>query len=229
MQYLSVIDMTNDYLRKKWGQFYFDTCTYCGCLIGSDPGREVWDLTDEHVKEEIEKEFIAGCDPKVLGGIGELMHLFRSFGEQFESITELGVQKGTSTIGFAAGKPKIMRGYELHDVMEERLKALLGRYVGWKYTIANSLEIEIEETDVLFIDTFHEYKQVLEELKLHSNKVKHYILLHDVGNCGIYCEVGLGDGLLRAINEFLANNDEWFIEKTLMYNHGLTILKRRTV
>jgi hypothetical protein len=229
MQYLSVIDMTNDYLRKKWGQFYFDTCTYCGCLIGSDPGREVWDLTDEQVKEEIEKEFIERSNPKADGAIGANMNLFRSFGERFESITELGVQKGSSTIGFASGKPKIMHSYEINDVMEERIKALLGRYVGWKYTIGDSRNVELEETDVLFIDTDHVYSQLIVELKKHAEKVKHYILLHDTANCAMFGERGFEHGLLEALNEFLEGTNEWFIEKTLMNDHGVTILKRRTV
>lgn len=226
MQYLSVIDMTNNYLRNKWGQFYFDTCVYCGCLVGGDPGRDVWNLSEEDLQKEMESLFNERCNPKAHGAMGSLMHVLKDYASKYESVTELGVQKGSSTIGFAMGKPKVFRSYELMDVMEERTKALLGRYAGWKYTIADSRKISIEETDILFIDTDHVYEQLLAELNLHHKNVKHCILLHDLGNCGIWGERGIDNGLLQALNEFIELNPEWFIEKTYMHDHCLTVLRR---
>jgi hypothetical protein len=49
------------------------------------------------------------------------------------------------------------------------------------------LKLEIEETDLLFLDTWHVYEQVRDELKLHANKVRKYICFHDIVSWG---EVG---------------------------------------
>lgn len=229
LTYHQVIQGTNQYLFSKWGQFYFETTQYCGCLIGPDPGAEVWNMPIEQVYQELESLFQERLDPKADGAVGENMFVLKSFAEKYESITELGVQKGSSTIAFAAGKPKKLVSYELYDVMDAKVKALLGRGVGWQYhSGADSRTIDIEETDVLFTDTDHMYEQLLAELQRHSGKVKHAILIHDTFNCGLIGERGVGPkGLFHAIDEFLANHDEWYIEKTYTNNHGLTILRRK--
>ena len=43
----------------------------------------------------------------------------------------------------------------------------------------STLDVEIEETDLLFIDTEHTYSQLLNELTLHGDKARKYIVLHD--------------------------------------------------
>jgi hypothetical protein len=229
LTYHMVIQQTNDYLMQKWGQFYFDTCQYCGCLIGPDPGAEIWNMSEEELQIRMDNTFNEFLDPKADGQMGELMWVLKSYAEKYDSVTEFGVQKGASSTAFAAGKPKKFTSYELYDVMDSSVKALLGRYAGWKYhSGSNSLTTDIEEVDVLFIDTDHMYEQLLAELRRHSGKVKHCILLHDTINCGLVGERGAGPkGLLHAINEFIAEHDEWFIEKTYMFNHGLTVLRRQ--
>lgn len=228
LSYHHVITQTNEYLMNKWGQFYFDTCQYCGCLIGPDPGAEIWSMSEEQLQVCMDNTFNEFLDPKADGQMGELMYVLKGYAEKYDSITEFGVQKGASSTAFASGKPKKFTSYELYDVMDASVKALLGRYAGWKYhSGSNSLAIDIEETDVLFIDTDHMYKQLLAELRRHSDKVKHCILLHDTLNCGLVGERGAGPkGLLHAINEFIVEHNEWRIEKTYAHNHGLTVLRR---
>jgi hypothetical protein len=46
----------------------------------------------------------------------------------------------------------------------------------------NVLEVEIEETELLFIDTYHYYAQLKKELKLHAGKISRYIAFHDTFN-----------------------------------------------
>ena len=92
----------------------------------------------------------------------------------------------------------------------------------------NVLEIEIEETDLLFLDTYHVYNQVKQELKLHSSKVKKYIVFHDTTSFAVDGEdKQKGTGIWPAIEEFLEENkDTWVIEKRFTNNNGLTIIKR---
>ncbi len=57
-----------------------------------------------------------------------------------------------------------------------------------KYITANVLETEIDETDLLFIDTWHCYDQLFAELTKHAPKVKKYIAFHDTQTYGTRSE-----------------------------------------
>ena len=50
------------------------------------------------------------------------------------------------------------------------------RVIDFLFTEADVLKIEIEETDLLFIDTYHAYQQIKGEFELHGNKAKKYII-----------------------------------------------------
>ena len=97
----------------------------------------------------------------------------------------------------------------------------------------NSISNELPERDLLFIDTWHSYRQLLAELRMHNNNTKKYIILHDTtlfanidedyyGSSGIYPEIGLWN----AIQTFLKENNNWKLHKRLENNNGLTILIR---
>jgi hypothetical protein len=106
----------------------------------------------------------------------------------------------------------------------------------------NVLETEIDETDMLFIDTYHCYAQLKKELELHAAKVQRYIAFHDTT---LYGEVGEGfprmdpnhpihttpmdgsGGIRKAIDEFLATNTTWKIVHESKDNNGLIIVGRR--
>jgi hypothetical protein len=96
-----------------------------------------------------------------------------------------------------------------------------------QYMIGDTLKIEIPETDLLFIDTLHTYEQLTQELTLHGNKAKKYLIFHDTHTFGMVGEIGIDKrGLMPAIIEFVIANPHWgfYIHKT--NNNGLTVLKR---
>ena len=79
-----------------------------------------------------------------------------------------------------------------------------------EYIKADVKEIEIEETDLLFIDTWHCYDQLKAELRIHSSKAKKYIAFHDTHSYGMKDEgTNTGLGLLPAIIEFMVENPKW--------------------
>ena len=82
-------------------------------------------------------------------------------------------------------------------------------------TIADKLEIE--QTDLLFIDTDHTYEQCSKELKMHGHKVNKYLMFHDTTLCV---------ELNKAISEFIEATKEWKIKEVLTNNNGLTVLER---
>ena len=89
--------------------------------------------------------------------------------------------------------------------------------IDFEFIEADTLKIEIEETDLLFIDTLHTEKQLKQELKLHAGKARKYIVLHDTFSCS--------DELLPVIEEFLKQG-RWKIKADYKNNNGMMILEK---
>jgi hypothetical protein len=170
--------------------------------------------------------------------INEHLPVIKKYAEECEHITEMGVRYVVSTWALLAGKPKkifcydILTGLDM-DVFNKNLNELSNKAkdinVNFLFSQADVLNIEIEETDLLLIDTYHEYNQIKQELKLHGNKVKKYLIFHDTTTFGEFGEtfkVPNTIGIWPAIEEFMLENKEWRIEERLTNNNGLTILKR---
>jgi hypothetical protein len=110
----------------------------------------------------------------------------------------------------------------------------------------SDLECPIEQTDMLFIDTWHVYGKLKRELARWNNSVTKYIIMHDttvdewVGetirmnldavsqskHSGIPIDE-IKKGLWPAIGDFLKEHPEWTIKERFTNNHGLTILERK--
>jgi hypothetical protein len=92
----------------------------------------------------------------------------------------------------------------------------------------------LKETDLLFLDTWHAYKQLKAELELHASKVRKYILFHDTtsfATCDERSYESLGEewigdqkGIWLAIEEFLQSNPEWKLIERFENNNGLTVI-----
>lgn len=181
------------------------------------------------------------------------------YGSECDTITEMGVRWITSTWAFLGCAPKRLISYDMRDpsmwdegsidvsadAVNRGYNKLQDVYdvakefgLNFKFIQANVLDIEIEETDLLFIDTCHSYKHLQAELKLHASKVKKYLVFHDTTTYatidetnyeplgGIFTAEGIG--IWRAIEEFLQDNPQWILEQRYMHNNGLTILKKIT-
>lgn len=167
--------------------------------------------------------------------INQLLGYLKEYAEKCEHITEFGVRNPTSTYAFLAAKPKRLVSYDISRYPEVDLVEELAAKEGldFKFVLQDVLEADIEETDLLFIDTAHTATQCERELAKHSNKVRKFIGFHDyftffeVGetaynNSDIWC----GRGLRYAIEPFLANNPQWTIAFKTDINNGLLILQR---
>jgi hypothetical protein len=164
--------------------------------------------------------------------ISEHLPTLKKYTEECEHVTEMGVRYVVSTYAFMMGKPKKLISIDIlpvenFGIKREYLKKIAeDNGVDFNFIVGDTTKIEIEETDLLFIDTWHVYQQLSKELELHGNKTKKYIILHDTTTFGEYGECNEGDGLWRAIEEFLLLNPNWVIEKRYTNNNGLTILKK---
>lgn len=175
--------------------------------------------------------------------INEHIPTLIEYASECESITEMGVRAITSTWAFLGSAPKRLISYDMEDPSHYGANINLVYDVAKQYglnftfTKADVLKINIEETDLLFLDTWHAYDQLKAELEKHSSKARKYIIMHDTTSYEyrdepltsentFEGEKSSGKGLWPAITEFLQSNPEWEIHKRYTNNNGLTILKR---
>jgi hypothetical protein len=158
--------------------------------------------------------------------INEHLPTLKKYAEECEHITEMGVRDVVSTWAFLMSKPKKLISYDINTINEKVILDLIKETdIQFQFILADTTKIEIEETDLLFIDTLHTYDQLKVELALHGNKSKKYIIFHDTTLFGSRGERG-DIGLNPAINEFIEKNPYWIKHEVFTNNNGLTILKR---
>ncbi len=150
--------------------------------------------------------------------INEHLPKLREYTNQCDHVTEFGVRGCVSLHAFLASTAKKIVAVDILNVAVPDSEKLT-------FINADTLSIEIEPTDFLFIDTVHNYTQLNQELKLHANKVNKFIGFHDTYTFGINGEGG-DRGLLPAITEFLLNNPQWSIDYQTNINNGLIVLKK---
>jgi len=189
-------------------------------------------LLDSHIKSPSNHKSI---------DISEHLNTLKEYGSKCNTITEMGVRWGSSTIAFLNSDAEEIISYDIvtNKDIQKIENIVKETKINHKFIIADSLKIDIKETDLLFIDTLHTYNQLLNELNLHSKNVKKYIILHDTTTFArkdekIYPHASNivkkekinKVGLRTAMEDFLKNNNDWKIEKDYKNNNGLTILKR---
>lgn len=168
-------------------------------------------------QQQIEKKYRELC--KTPSDISEHLSTLREHYDKCESVTEFGTRACVSLFAALASNAKTVVAYDIADVWVPNVEKLT-------FHCADVLEVEIEETDALLIDTFHSYKQLRKELELHAGKVRKYIFAHDTTMFGLNGEDGSTPGLRQAILDFLADHPEWEVYHDAEYNNGLTGLKR---
>jgi len=141
----------------------------------------------------------------------------------------MGVREVVSTWAFLNAKPRKMVSYDLYTSthINEPLRLAKESGIDFSFVEANVLEVDIEKTDLLFIDTAHQYEQLKNELSKHSGKVKKYIILHDT-TLFAHTDESTGNvgGLVKALDEFLEENSNWQRKEVFTNNNGLTVLER---
>jgi hypothetical protein len=185
--------------------------------------------------------------------INEHLPTLKRYASECDHVTEMGVRWVVSTFAFAVAKPKKFISIDIVDPRNliqgtlhwnnhqcgDRMNSVIDycrlNNVYYQFILGDTTDIEIEETDLLFIDTLHSYTQLKTELSLHSHKVKKYIILHDTESYKYTNEDSIGNigtsskdknGLLPALEEFLESNSNWKIREIFVNCNGLTVLER---
>ena len=139
-------------------------------------------------------------------------------------VTEFGTRTGNSTVALLNAQPDKLVCYDLvRSPQMERLRDVAGR-TELVFVQADVLQVEIEPTDMLFIDTRHDYEQLKEELRRHTGKVRRYIVLHDTTTYAERGETPGHAGLWPAVEEFMALGT-FRLKWRDHHNNGLTVLE----
>ena len=159
------------------------------------------------------------------------MHLpkLREYASKCEHVTEMGFRTGVSTFALLAGAPKKLVSYDIDFCPEWENIYKYAEKEGAIFLFINAsvLDVEIEQTDMLLIDTWHTGTQCAQELQLHAGKVNKYLVFHDVEvNWQVGEDGGQENGLKYAIEPFMASHKEWKEIYRTDINHGLLILER---
>jgi len=127
-----------------------------------------------------------------------------------QDVVEFGVRCGFSSVCFL----KTCKSLTSYDIdFTDQAKQLKKECPSWTFNHKSSLEVQIPECDVLFIDSEHTYKQLTAELNMHHHKVKKYIAMHDTNM----------PELSNAMFEFIENTN-WTIHYKTDSCNGLTVL-----
>jgi len=161
--------------------------------------------------------------------INEHVETLKELCDTVESVTEFGVRTGVSTRAILMSNARKVRSYDLViDPYVQRLFDASSKHKDVKYQVGDTLAINIEPTDLLFIDTDHTYNQLKSELYMHHSNVKKYIVFHDTHTYGVHNNDPYNNpGLLPAIIEFIRDFPEWTVDYFTTKNNGFMVLKRQ--
>lgn len=173
--------------------------------------------------------------------INEHIETLYQYAQKCETIIEMGTRSGSSVYAFAYAKPKKLTSIDIDPFPNSEVlkEACTAEGVEYEHMVASTLDIEIPEVDLLFIDTEHSYLQLKAELARHGNKAKRYLVFHDTTTFGYTDSSSYGDqglkyedgtdvkhGLMPALEEFLEANPHWVVDLVKTNNNGMTFLKR---
>lgn len=183
--------------------------------------------------------------------IFELVPVLRRYAIQCDSVTEIGVRNMVSTWGLLHGLAEndtphrkyvgIDIGRAEDYIFNKAVQLSKDNGIEFQFIQENDMNIDIEPTDLLFIDTLHIYAQLTYELEKFCSKAKRYIIMHDTSQTFEYrdCESYQGDyseypsfisrtkrGLWPAVVDFLDRHPEWVLQERLDFCNGMTVLRR---
>ncbi len=185
------------------------------------------------------------CDEK--SDINEHLPTLKKYALECSHVTEMGTRFVISTWAFVEANPKKITCYDInYDFFKQGKRNIeevcKDKNIEFKFVQADTLKVNIEKTELLFIDTLHRYEQLFNELIIHAHNVKKYIILHDTVTFGFIDEFiynhasdiiknkkSLKSGLVPAIDDFLLTEEgtNWIKYEVFENNNGLTVLKRK--
>lgn len=134
-----------------------------------------------------------------------------------DRVTEFGSRYGDSGKVFLAAEVKSLVCYDLVDLCAGKILKEMAdsKGIDFQYIIADTSKVQIEPTDLLFLDTVHNVKQILAELQ-NAAQVGKFLVFHDSNEVEVE----------RAILNFLLDNSDWVFHSRVKEGVGLAVLSR---
>lgn len=166
--------------------------------------------------------------------IAPYMHILRKYSEECDHITEFGINQVNSTYAFLAVKPKKLVSVDI-DLHKRASKSIpefnrTNLWLVWALELAKNggidfvaiegddSKIDIEPTDLLFIDSKHTGRHLRLQLNKHKNLVSKYMIFHDT--------TLFGSELMPPILELLEEGNFEVVEH-IKSSPGLMVIKRK--
>ena len=216
----------------------FITCLFYTVNMWAAFSQELWQQYEEHCRQPSD--------------INEHIPTLRQLASESASAVEIGIRGIVCTWGIlqvlseSKSEKPVYLGIDIASPPDNALN-LVKRLaedgnVSFMFWLADDFEIDINETDLLFIDSYHTYAHLTYELEKFSPKVRKFIAMHDTSepwgeeNEPFYgylppypSHINLSKkGLWPAVEDFLARHPEWTLKQRYFNNHGFTVLERVT-
>lgn len=190
----------------------------------------------EEAQAAARESYFAAARDGAAADICEHMDLLRQLASECDHVTELGTRWANgSTVAFLAAQPKTFIAWDIdpYSIISQQVANLLAMKgkTNFQPRVGSTLEITLEPTDLLFIDTLHTARQLKAELERHvsplENRVRKYIVFHDTVTFGEVGEDGSTPGLRAAIRWFQKEQafPLWQLIEDRKNNNGLAVIK----
>ena len=165
----------------------------------------------------------------------EHVEVLRKLASECSHVTEFGTRHGVSTVALVAAQPDVVVTVDL---------ACAGCHIGFLKAVegetdlrlvqADSLSVDIEPTDLLFVDTLHTADQLFAELTKHAPQARKYIALHDTEAPWGYFDEHIppgkenGGGIRAGLARWQATEEggKWAVLEDRKNNHGFLVMSR---
>jgi GT2 family glycosyltransferase len=214
---------------SKWGRDWIDDVRAMNALCYPAP----FNHPDSAVKKnEIPTARLADLYQDALresSDISEHLNILYRMASTVDSVTSISADNtAISTAAFVYAMPKWCITYcKLQAPEIIRLRSA-SKFAGLNYIYEQYRSgIEIEPTDLLFLDSIKTEEVITRELNEYADKVRKYMIFHDTETFGSVGELPGSRGIWPAIAGFVRQHSEWRLFQHYSYCHGLTILERR--
>lgn len=190
---------------------------------------------DRAAPPSLEEKYKVACGTP--SDINEHLPLLREIASRCNHVTEFGLRGANgSTIALLAAQPDKLISWDIDpfSIVSQAVLDLItirGRTV-FQPRVGSTLEILIEPTDLLFIDTIHTFAHLKAELERHGdpieNRIRKYIAFHDTVTFGTVGGDGTEPGLRAAIRWFQTRYafPIWELVEDRKNCNGLAVLRR---
>lgn len=168
---------------------------------------DIFTTIEESFEQTKTGEAFTGVKKDDIKWVGKYMDKFYEYASTCKThIAEIGVNKVCSAWAWAKARPKkiTLCDVKLHErggrYLESYKKLCSEENIELVLENKSSLDMELEDVDMLFIDGLHKYDHITKELSKFSPHVKKYIAFHDINfipDCN------------RAAHDFLTVNKSW--------------------